>query len=37
MMPTAFENKLSVRAYISCVVGCPYEGVVPPSKVAKVG
>ncbi|KAM3690793.1 hypothetical protein ACJW30_09G148200 [Castanea mollissima] len=25
-----------VRGYISCVVGCPVEGVVPPAKVAYV-
>ena len=25
-----------VRAYVSCVLGCPYEGVTPPSAVAEV-
>ncbi len=25
-----------VRAYISCVVGCPYEGAIPPTQVARV-
>jgi hydroxymethylglutaryl-CoA lyase len=25
-----------VRGYISCVLGCPYEGAVPPGKVAEV-
>ncbi|XVF56320.1 hypothetical protein PTKIN_Ptkin06aG0109300 [Pterospermum kingtungense] len=32
----ARELSLSVRGYISCVVGCPMEGMVPPSKVAYV-
>lgn len=27
---------IPVRGYISCVVGCPVEGAVPPSKVAYV-
>lgn len=27
---------IPVRGYISCVVGCPVEGMVPPSKVAYV-
>uniref|UniRef100_A0A6N2K5P3 hydroxymethylglutaryl-CoA lyase n=1 Tax=Salix viminalis TaxID=40686 RepID=A0A6N2K5P3_SALVM len=33
-----YASKLSipVRGYISCVVGCPVEGVVSPSKVAYV-
>ncbi|KAF9679526.1 hypothetical protein SADUNF_Sadunf06G0024000 [Salix dunnii] len=33
-----YASKLSipVRGYISCVVGCPIEGVVSPSKVAYV-
>ncbi|KAJ6747623.1 HYDROXYMETHYLGLUTARYL-COA LYASE [Salix koriyanagi] len=35
---TLYASKLSipVRGYISCVVGCPVEGVVSPSKVAYV-
>ena len=24
-------------SYVSCVVGCPYEGDIDPTKVAKVG
>ncbi|EOY08783.1 hypothetical protein QUC31_010754 [Theobroma cacao] len=32
----ARELSLPVRGYISCVVGCPVEGTVPPSKVAYV-
>ena len=27
---------IRVRGYVSCVVGCPYEGGVPPVKVAEV-
>jgi len=27
---------IRVRGYISCVLGCPYEGAVAPSKVAEV-
>ena len=27
---------LRVRGYVSCVLGCPYEGAVPPAKVAEV-
>lgn len=30
-----FKSILFVR-YISCVVGCPVEGAVPPSKVVHV-
>jgi len=32
----AREAKILVRGYISCVVGCPYEGEVKPEKVAAV-
>ncbi|WP_332746953.1 hydroxymethylglutaryl-CoA lyase [Hydrogenophaga sp.] len=32
----ALDNKLWVRGYVSCVVGCPYEGPVSPEKVAEV-
>ena len=32
----ASENNLRVRGYVSCVVGCPYEGPVAPAKVAEV-
>jgi isopropylmalate/homocitrate/citramalate synthase len=27
---------IAVRAYVSCVLGCPYEGEVAPAKVAEV-
>ena len=32
----AKANKLRVRAYISCVLGCPYEGHIAPQQVAAV-
>ena len=32
----AKKDGIPVRGYVSCVVSCPYSGVVPPSKVAKV-
>ncbi|KAK4412821.1 Hydroxymethylglutaryl-CoA lyase, mitochondrial [Sesamum alatum] len=32
----AKNHTVPIRGYISCVVGCPVEGAVPPSKVAYV-
>lgn len=32
----AKKNDIKVRGYISCVLGCPYEGEVNPSKVLTV-
>uniref|UniRef100_A0A0E0FJW7 hydroxymethylglutaryl-CoA lyase n=1 Tax=Oryza nivara TaxID=4536 RepID=A0A0E0FJW7_ORYNI len=32
----AKELKIPMRGYVSCVVGCPVEGYVPPSNVAHV-
>jgi len=32
----ALRDNIKVRGYISCVVGCPYEGEVKPQKVAEV-
>ncbi|KAK1317552.1 hypothetical protein QJS10_CPA05g00689 [Acorus calamus] len=32
----AKNHSIPVRGYVSCVVGCPEEGPVPPSKVAYV-
>ena len=32
----AKDNKIRVRAYISCVLGCPYEGEIKPSQVSQV-
>jgi len=36
IMAAAKSTGLPVRGYISCVVGCPYEGGVDPNKVAEV-
>ncbi|XP_022915626.2 hydroxymethylglutaryl-CoA lyase, mitochondrial [Onthophagus taurus] len=32
----AKKNNLKIRGYVSCVVGCPYDGDVKPSAVTKV-
>ncbi|STX29585.1 hydroxymethylglutaryl-CoA lyase [Legionella beliardensis] len=32
----AKANDISVRAYISCALGCPYEGEIKPAQVAHV-
>jgi isopropylmalate/homocitrate/citramalate synthase len=32
----ALESGIKVRGYISCVLGCPYEGEVAPERVADV-
>lgn len=32
----AKENELGVRGYISCVMGCPYEGKIAPEKTAEI-
>jgi isopropylmalate/homocitrate/citramalate synthase len=32
----ALAKGLTVRGYVSCVLGCPYEGAVAPAKVAEV-
>lgn len=36
VMALAREKDIKVRGYVSCVNGCPYEGAVEPSSVAKV-
>ncbi|NRA72062.1 MAG: hydroxymethylglutaryl-CoA lyase [Gammaproteobacteria bacterium] len=36
LMDRALEAGLRVRGYVSCVVGCPYEGDIAPQKVAQV-
>ena len=33
---TARKNNVKVRGYVSCVLGCPYEGDVAPQRVAEV-
>ncbi|MBA2655095.1 MAG: hydroxymethylglutaryl-CoA lyase [Gammaproteobacteria bacterium] len=32
----AKQNSIRVRGYISCVLGCPYEGTILPDKVAQL-
>lgn len=36
VVPLALARGIKVRAYVSCVVGCPYEGYVSPETVAQV-
>ena len=36
VMTLAKDHQIKVRGYISCVLGCPYQGDVPPKKVAQV-
>ncbi|AOE88114.1 hydroxymethylglutaryl-CoA lyase [Pseudomonas sp. TCU-HL1] len=36
MMEAAKAHGISVRGYVSCVLGCPYEGEVPAEQVAAV-
>lgn len=36
VLARAKEAKLKVRGYVSCVLGCPYQGAVAPAAVAEV-
>ncbi|CAI2375452.1 unnamed protein product [Moneuplotes crassus] len=36
VMKLALESDLKVRGYVSCVMGCPYEGDIDPQTVAEV-
>lgn len=36
VIATAQKNNIKVRGYVSCVVGCPYDGAIAPDKVAEV-
>lgn len=36
LMALAKKHQLPVRGYVSCVLGCPYEGHIAPQKVAEV-
>ena len=36
VMTAAAEAGLPVRGYVSCVLGCPYDGDIPPEQVAGV-
>jgi hydroxymethylglutaryl-CoA lyase len=32
-MDQANENNIKVRGYVSCVMGCPYDGEIDPTMV----
>lgn len=36
VMQLAKDNGMRVRGYVSCVLGCPYEGEIAPAAVARV-
>ena len=36
MVSAASALEIKVRGYVSCVVGCPYEGAVAPEQAASV-
>ncbi|OWK12772.1 GALE [Cervus elaphus hippelaphus] len=36
ILKAARAASISVRGYVSCVLGCPYEGKISPAKVAEV-
>ena len=36
VVEAALKKKIKVRGYLSCVLGCPYEGEIKPPKVADV-
>lgn len=36
VMKAAAEHKIPVRGYVSCVLGCPYEGTIDPTAVSAV-
>ncbi|WP_339467495.1 MULTISPECIES: hydroxymethylglutaryl-CoA lyase [unclassified Pseudomonas] len=36
IMAAAKQHGISVRGYVSCVLGCPYEGQIAPEQVAMV-
>jgi hydroxymethylglutaryl-CoA lyase len=36
LMAAAQQHNMPVRGYVSCVLGCPYEGEVSPQEVAEV-
>ncbi len=36
VLAAAKANGVRVRGYVSCVVGCPYQGAVAPTEVARV-
>ena len=36
VIESAKENNIKVRGYVSCVMGCPYQGSIDPIVVDKV-
>ncbi len=36
VMDAAQKHGIRVRGYVSCVLGCPYDGNIPPEQVAQV-
>jgi hydroxymethylglutaryl-CoA lyase len=36
VIESAQNNNLKVRAYVSCILGCPYEGTIKPEQVIKI-
>ncbi|ETE66808.1 putative 3-hydroxymethyl-3-methylglutaryl-CoA lyase 2, partial [Ophiophagus hannah] len=36
VVKSARNMDIPVRGYVSCALGCPYEGTIPPAKVAEV-
>ena len=36
MFKIAKEHNIAVRGYVSCVMGCPYDGEVEPEQVNNV-
>ena len=36
VVETALQHHIKVRGYVSCVLGCPYEGDIAPARVAEV-
>jgi hydroxymethylglutaryl-CoA lyase len=36
VIAAAKQHKIPVRGYLSCVLGCPYEGAIAPAKVAQM-
>ncbi|QRN04424.1 hydroxymethylglutaryl-CoA lyase [Legionella sp. MW5194] len=36
IIPLAQAHQIKIRGYVSCVVGCPYEGAIAPEKVLDV-
>lgn len=36
IMRPALDNNIRIRGYVSCVLGCPYDGDIPAEKVAYV-